>query len=151
MEVLEKLLRKIVRLDADVIAQQIYQRDVVQKFIIDLNTDKQLREGKNAEGQTLGVYKGVSYSVKKQRQPGRKAPMGVIDLYMKGSFYQSFKVIPKTDGFEIEADMDIHVKDFREKDNIKLPILGLDDENKDVLTSYLIPLMQEAITKALFS
>lgn len=142
MEELERILTNIANLDEDAILNKVYHKRLVQRFIIDLNTEKQLRLGKNANDDILGFYTSITYSIDKQDILSSKAKFGQVDLFVSGTFYRTFRIIPKPDGFVIEADTDIYDKDFEE---IYGNVVGLTDDSKELLLRFLVPFIQEAI------
>ncbi len=146
MDALINLLERFTALDIDTITSGIYKKDVVQKFIIELNTEKQIREGLNAEGDILGFYRSFSYAVSKQRISGNKAPFGQVDLYVSGRFFRTFRIIPRTGGFDIEANTSLYGDDF---ELIYGNVKGLTDESKGLLAIYLVDFIKKAIIKEL--
>lgn len=147
MLAIESIAKSVFTLDLNKILYGIYQREDVQRFIIDLNTDKQLREGFNSEGEQVGLYKSLSYARFKEGLSGRKAPNGVVDLFVSGKFYKTFKIKPEQDGFVISAQTDIYDGvDFEEKYG---NITGLNEENIKELQVFLVEHIQEEILESI--
>lgn len=146
MEELIEILETISNIDVDEVLFEVYKKDSFQRFAIDINTEEQLRRGLNREGGILGTYSSIGYALDKDKLSGRKAAFFVVDLFVTGRFYRTFKVTPLKDGFEIEAATDIYGDDF---DLIYGKVLGISDENIPNLITFVEDIVLEVLNKRL--
>lgn len=146
MEELIEILEFFVKLDANELLFEIYQQDSFQKFVIDLNTEDQLRLGLDAEGNLLRDYISIGYSLEKDKIPGRKAPFGIVDLFVSGRMYRTWRVNPLKDGFELIADTDLYGPDFNETLG-EGGVIGIMDENIEKLVSLLEESLLDRLNK----
>lgn len=104
------LAEKLSNLDASDLLQKVLKRSDVQAFIVNLNTEDQLKDRNvNALGVKLYVV-GGEYSITTQFLKG--VPAKNIDLYDTGDYYESFEVIPLKNGdAEITSNKQIHGAD----------------------------------------
>ena len=143
------LQRNLTQINTDKIFKTVWSEPLVQDFIIDLNTNQQLRKGKTASGDDVGQYRSEVYALAKQLLPGREAPEGVVDLVVTGTFYSTFDIIVTNKGFEIQAQTDIYDFDFI---NLYGPdILGLSQENINKLVVFIFPFFLEEFENQLFN
>lgn len=151
MTKLEEFLTRLAKLDVSALIKSVWELDHVQAFIIALNTEKggfgvtsQLFDlGIDSNGEDLGEYSDFTIEIKKSQG----LPFDHITLFDTGEFYDSFRVKPLNDGFEITADpikedTDLFVE-FGED------IVGLTTESIQELQKFIIPDVEEAIRKAL--
>lgn len=151
MDELIKYLNDVVKqLDEGKILKNIYAEPKVEQFIVSLNTEgqktSQLYElGQDADGQSLGNYSPFTIQMKLNGFGDRR--IDHITLKDTGEFYETFEVIPKKDGFVIKAnplkDGDDLTEQFGED------IIGLNDNNKEILSEFLAPFLQEKIRSIL--
>ena len=149
-------LEAILKLDLDTVALEISKQKGFQRLVIELNTEGQptsqlfkLGEdslGRPLKGKTIlkdGDY--TPFTVKEKRKKGQ--PTDRPTLKDTGGFYMSFRVIPFVGGFRIEADPI--------KDNTNLfeelgeDIVGLNDENLQIITDVYKEAIQEKVNKRL--
>lgn len=150
MDELEKLLKKIVSLNQDVLLKSVYSDSKVRQFIISLNTEgqktSQLYElGEDSKGGDLGNY--TDYSIQLKLDGFGDSRIDHITLKDTGDFYESFEVKPLKDGFRITAnplkeDTDL----FKE---FGADIVGLNEKNKEILARFILPYYQEEIKRAI--
>jgi len=139
MEELIKILTDFSNIDLDELLFDVYSDKEFQRFAININTEDQLRLGLNKEGDLLGEYQSIGYALFKDRLAGRRAPFKIVDLYVSGRFYRTFRINPLKDGFEIEADTDIYQAesgiDFEEQ----YPgVVGIEEEmNLEKITNFV--------------
>lgn len=101
---------------------------------LDLNT-KQLFEGRDSQGQSLGGYKSQSYAQFKRTLN----PAGVVDLKLTGSFYSGF--FAKTDKFPVLFDStDEKTSELKAKYGDE--IFGLDQNNLEEFRQEIKPEVQ---------
>lgn len=145
-----KLLRNVNRLDLDAVFKKMWAKGEVKRYIIALNTKgestSQLFElGEDSKGRSLGNY--APSTVEYKFNEGQR--FDHITLEDTGGFYKSFKVIPLSDGFRIEADP---LKDdtnlFREYGE---DIVGLNKENTQLLAAFIKEDFEKELVKRLFS
>lgn len=127
-----KQLLRLLFLDAD-----------IQELVIELNTQNQLFEkGIDSEGVSLdsigGGYAPATVFIKtNERTPSQ--PVDRITLKDTGEFYESFRVLPQSDGILITAETLKDGKDLQIRWGAD--ILGLTEESKKMLIFNLIPLL----------
>lgn len=139
-------LKKLKEYDVNEILFDIWKTFAVQEFIIQLNTEglptSQLYEdGIDSLGVGLGNYTPFSIEIK---LAGGESGLGDtridhITLKDRGVFYDSFKVIPKKNGFGIIANFIVEDgKDLRDRfgNNLK----GLTKENERILIDFIKPI-----------
>lgn len=109
---------------------EIQQRDESKDLIINLNTDKQLYEGKTADEGELGTYSPFTVVIKKQKNQ----PSDRVTLKDTGDFYSSFKVTAKKNETIIFADT---IKGDKDLEEVYGNILGLNEENLSIYREYI--------------
>lgn len=108
---------------------------------IDLNT-KQLFEGRDAQGQSLGGYRSQAYADFKRTLN----PRGVVDLKLTGSFYNGF--FAKADRFPVMfSSTDEKTGELKEKYGDE--IFGLDQSNLEEFRQEIKPEVQSLFRKLL--
>lgn len=145
-----KLLDNIIALNESQIINEVLSIKEVQEFIIDLNTEGQLREGFNSLGASLSDI-GGEYSLltlKISRSKGRpKKSRSIVDLHDEGDLYRSFRIIIKPKSFVITADTDKGDTDLLQR--YGKDVLGLTDEHLqlviDELKEKIIPIIRRKI------
>ena len=148
-ESLRHIANNIASIDINSILNKLWKDTVVQDFILEeLNQDNQLRKGLKSDGGIVGQYVSDAYANFKQARPGRRAPKGIVDLYVTGDFYRTFRVIPINNGFEITANTSLYEDtDFAVKYGDE--ILGLSQDSILKLQEFLIPLIRQEILKVI--
>ena len=140
MEVFYKLIKNINKLNINKLLNELLRTNDVQNFIIDLNTRKQLfNKGIDSNDETLGEYAPYTIQLKIEDN----LPINRITLYQTGDFYRSFKIKVKKDYFEIDANPE--KGDNNLFDDFGIDILGLNEDSKEKLINYLLPLLLENI------
>lgn len=140
MEALRKLAKKTKRLSMQNAMRALLKDKELQDFVIQLNTEEQLFEGINAEGESLADI-GGEYREKTKRIKEKKGqPTDRVTLFDTGEFYESFFVKAGKDAFSIIADT------IKEDEDLQLrwgsELLGLTDYSKDQLILKMIPLIR---------
>ena len=134
MAELEKLLRKMIKLNQTELLRRGLKSPKLKKLILDLNRIDQLFEqGINAKGVSLGEY-AVSTILGTARFKGKiekGQPTDRVTLKDTGDFYNSFDIDFNNDGFEIIATE----KEFL-LDKYK-GILGLTTDNLEEAIQYI--------------
>jgi len=125
------------RLDRDKILFEIWSKPFVQDKIIDLNHE-QLLQGLNGEGEILGFYASREYARFKAGRAGRKAPFGVVDLFLNGDFFDTFRVLPNNRGFVLDAITDLHGWDMEKRYGTQ--IIKLSNESLQKLIDFIRPI-----------
>ena len=125
--------------------------------IIELNQVEQLSEGVDAKDQRIKTISaseqgaGNVYSfmaINERRAKGLQTDN--VDLNFTGSFWKTFKVVKVNNGWNVEADFNIHGEDIRENFDSSYDFTGLTDENFDYLVNQLIfPELEKRIRKQL--
>ncbi len=144
------ILNGIISLDIDLVAQEIARTNDFKKLVITLNTEGQPTSqlfslGEDATGRNLKSI-GGDYSPFTKIEKARKGqPTDRVTLKDEGDFYRSFNVIPFKGGFTIEADTFKDGQDLQDRwgDNI----LGLNDENINIIINFYINAIQEKINQ----
>lgn len=112
-----------------------YVRDN-KEFVVELNR-QQLRKGIKADDtEVTPYYANIKYK-------GRRKP---VDLYLKGDFYRSFRVVLGNDGFYIEA------RDYKSEMLLKkygAEVLGINFKSLEILRTTFYLYLQKEIRKEL--
>tara|TARA_R110000765_G_scaffold67450_3_gene130287 strand:+ start:875 stop:1318 length:444 start_codon:yes stop_codon:yes gene_type:complete len=133
---LVRLAEVLGKLSANDLLFRVLSRDDVQAFIINLNTEDQLKT-KNQDA--LGVKLSSNdpfggYSITTQYLKNTTADK--VTLYDTGDYYESFVVIPyRNASFDIESNTSIHGEDLRERWGANIE--GIDSQNFIRLNVYL--------------
>lgn len=145
----DKVLNNIKKLDHIEILVKVLNKREVKKFIIFLNTEKQLRLGLDSKDDILGLYKSFSYASEKKSAGGR-APFGVIDLHVDGDYYKTYKVTVFNNGdFEITSNTVKPDRNLRDIVGISQNIEGLTEKNFDLFIEFITPIYAEETRKAI--
>lgn len=149
MLAVQKIFANIKKLDQNKILVSVLNQKAVKDFIIFQNTENQLRLGLDSKDDLFGLYSTFSYASFKQRNPGRKAKFGTVDLHLTGQFYRSFMIDVLTDGgFIIDADTDKGDNDLAER--YGQDIIGLTDRSFEEFIDFILPLFIDATEKEIF-
>jgi len=141
----EKLNQKFRKFDVDRILREVWKNSKVQQKIIELNTKDQLFEkGEDSLGVSLGNYSPFTIQIKVSK--GQR--IDHITLNDTGEFYNSFKILPKIKGFDIEANGDKGGGDNL-FDDFGQDIVGLNEENLLILCAFIRPFFIAEAKKAL--
>ena len=140
---IEDIINNALNLNEDHAWFQVIDREI-QWEIIRLNTIDQLfDEGLKSDGSYLPDYSPASVQIFGKRE-------GHIQLHDTGDFYRSFVVKVDSKGFDIIADTK---KGIGAKDDLLrygIDILGLTDENTEVITNALIIKYREYLEEKLW-
>jgi len=134
MAELEKLLRKMIKLNQTELLRSGLKNPKLKNLILDLNRIDQLFEqGINAKGVSLGEY-AVSTILGTAGFKGKIAkgqPTDRVTLKDTGEFYESFDIDFNNDGFEIIAtDKEFLLDKYK-------GILGLTTDNLEEAIQYI--------------
>jgi hypothetical protein len=139
---LRKLFNFFLELDVDELAFFVSNQNEFKDLVIELNTQKQLFDkGQDSTGKSLGEYR--PFTVREKRRKGQ--PTDRVTLKDTGDFYESFNVQPFFGGFIIDADAEKDDKDLR--DVYGEDIIGLNDENLQIIIDYYLDAFKEEIRK----
>lgn len=142
-------LKAIAKLKERQLFKIVFDDKRAKDLIIDLNTQKQLKErGINSMGQLLssvgGKYSPVTIGISQAKGQPKKSEY-IIDLHDTGEFYRSFRVIVSQGQIEITADTikddDDLIQDWGED------ILGLTENNLQILQDFAILAYQKEVRK----
>lgn len=152
---LEEQLRQFLKLDESKTFFTVIKGKQVQQVAINLNTLEQLfKEGRDADGEIIGVYsaftemvnsgrtftfKGVT-KTKREGQP--------IFLFEEGDFYGSWTVKIDKDGLTLIADP--MKEDTNLVEDFGTAIIGLNDESKEKFAEAILPMVIEATRQQMF-
>lgn len=127
----------------DIIFQVLGSNENLRKEILDLNRLGQLfKKGEDSKGTDLNTMtqSGFGYSQftinekKKKNQPTNR-----VTLFDTGDFYKSFRLVIRPTYMEIEADA--QKDDGNLFDDFGNDIVGLSEDNLDLLRGKLLPLV----------
>lgn len=143
MQSVNNLITKIRAFDINLIYVNVFSLQVVQDFVIDLNTQKQLfDENVGSENVLLPMYSPVTMSLKPEGYPDR------FTLNDTGDFYDSFKLEIGRNYFLIIADGDKEDENILDKYS-DFEVLGLTEDSKDLLVDFIKPFIRKEIKNAL--
>ena len=135
------------KLNRDEILKTIWSDPFVQDFIIELNTEQQLKIGKLGNGGDMPEAGPNYLAAKRARIGGQNAPTDKVNLFFSGDFFRTFDIQITETGFVIIANTSIYGKDF--KDLYGFDILGLNEENIQKLIQFIRDDYQAEIAKRL--
>ena len=142
-----KLGQNAQKLNRDEILKTIWSDPFVQDFIIELNTEQQLKIGKLGNGGDMPEA-GPNYLAAKRAEIGfQNAPTDKVNLFFTGDFFRTFDIQVTQTGFVIIANTAIYGKDF--KDLYGFDILGLNEESIQKLIQFIRDDYQAEIAKRL--
>ena len=134
MAELEKLLRKMIKLNQTELLRRGLKSPNLKKLILDLNRIDQLFEqGINAKGVSLGEYAITTIlgTAKFKGKIEKGQPTDRVTLKDTGEFYESFDIDFNNDGFEIIAtDKEFLLDKYK-------GILGLTTDNLEEAIQYI--------------
>lgn len=147
-----KSLEKAVKLDFNSLFFKVWKKRAVQKFIEELNR-QQLAKSIDSKGVQLsyktkdGVLRtGYSFFTAKASR-GRKKEGDPFTLEDTGEFYKSIKALPELVGVDFFADLEKDKKFLKKR--FGKNIVGLTNENIEILRKFVLPILQEEIKKEL--
>jgi hypothetical protein len=125
--------------------------------IIELNQIEQLQEGIDAldqkiisisaKEQKLGNVYSV-YTIQERKALGLQTDK--VDLRVTGRFWNTFKVVKVSKGWQIQANYTVNGDDIRVNFDSKYDFTGLTDSNLEVLVyQYIMPLLEKKILNRL--
>lgn len=132
-----KIARRAQRLTSGAVFLLVFSTPEVKRLIIELNTEGQLRFGKLSDGSTLPDYSRISQDLFDK-------PDGPIQLFDTGDFYDSFTIQSVTKEF-IQISADPIKGDTNLFERYGIDVLGLTDENIEVLNEMVIPRIIEYV------
>ncbi len=138
-------------MDEDVLLKRIYSKSTVEQFIVSLNTEGQPTSqlyalGVDANGNQLEPPYTVNTIQFKLNGFG-DSRIDHVTLKDTGDFYESFIVKALKDGFEITANPIKGGNDLTEK--YGEDIIGISEQNKEILSQFLQPFLEEEIRNAI--
>jgi hypothetical protein len=139
LDKLINLAKKISKIDIHKLINNVLADFDVQKYIIDLNQDKQLLEGKNSLGKVIGVYKNTYIS----KGGEYKVAGEPINLFDTGAFFDSFEIRLGEKEFYIDANY--YKGEYSLVYEYGEEIIGLSQESKDALSVLLKKRLLEEI------
>lgn len=152
---LKQQVKVFTKLDINKLINKILKDRKFQEYILDLNRVDQLFQGIDSKGKELDGYApytevlnaGVRFTYKGERRS--KSAGTPIFLYDTGEFYGSFVINIGGDYFEIDADpIKVNEETGEVTDlflNFGVDILGLTDDNLQILINVLTEKITEAI------
>lgn len=140
-------------LDVDKMLSKIM--DGLSESIIKINQDDQLDFGIDAKGRIIKTDSAIGGNVyafatiKKRGERGKQTDN--VDLNFTGKFWKTFKVKKVSEGWDVQADFDIHGDSIWENfSEGKFDFLGLTDENlKDFVLKEVLPKLEIEIKRFL--
>ena len=150
MDDFTKFVNDFQKFDVNKILFEVWKKFKVESYIVQLNTEglrtSQLYEqGKDSKGRNLGSYTPYTIQLKLNGDGDRRVDH--ITLKDSGDFYESFEVKANSKGFEILADGRVKGGDL--KDRFGIDIIGLSEENKNILVEFIEPFFIEEAKKFL--
>ena len=141
-----KEFRKIAK-DPTKLYTEVWKDALVQDYIVYLNTENQLKQGKRQDGQPMREYASLSYLNAKRAAGLRSIPGEETDLFVSGRFYDTFEVKVLKDGFKVLANTDIYGWDFEETYGL---VRGLSPENTALLREFIKEILPEILQREIF-
>ncbi len=125
--------------------------------IIELNQVEQLSEGIDAldqriktisaEEQGAGEVYGA-FAIQERQAEGLQTEN--VDLKFTGEFWKTFKIVKVAQGWEIQANFNIHGEDIRDNFDSSYDFTGLTPENLEFLVhQYVLPRLEKRIKERL--
>lgn len=118
--------------------------------IIEINQVDQLDFGIDAKGQVIKTLKAqgsnvyANYTIAKRRDKNLQTDN--VDLKNTGSFWNTFKVVKISGGWNVDANFNIHGEDIRANFNSDYDFTGLTPENlEDFVLSEVLPELEKRI------
>jgi hypothetical protein len=153
-EALKDLVKNIKKVNADTLSLSVFVLPEIKVFIIRLNrVDQIYKEGLDANDKIIGTYSWTTAMFNGENQYVFEGIVSVkkfgepYTLFDTGSFFESFNVVYKKDGFIITADTEKEDKDLMDYGEI----LGLTADSKNELSKKMLPFLQESLRKHLLS
>lgn len=113
-------------------------------FLADLNR-KQMRQGFNSEGTSIGTYFSESYAIFKQERPGRLADKWEVDLFLEGYFSKG--IFAKVEGESILFDS-TDSKSVKLENKYGKTIFGLSQKSiSELIPDLIYVIIQDINTK----
>lgn len=147
LEPLEKIAKQASKLDINKLLQEVFSDKSLQQLILNLNKD-QLNQGETPEGDVIGFYRSLSYSLFKDSLANYEASFGVVNLKVTGEFYDSLTFTNGKTEFTINADP------IREDTNLfekygEDRILGINEENINIILQQVSKRLKRIIIQTL--
>lgn len=124
----------------------------LEKSIIQINQIDQLSFGIDAKSQVIKTLKSNSpnvyanFTIKERKARGLQTDN--VDLNFTGGFWKTFKVVKVQDGWEVQANFNIHGEDIRVNFDTKFDFLGVSPDNlEDFVLSEVLPKLENKINK----
>lgn len=143
MQSVNNLINKIRAFDINLIYVNVFSLQVVQDFVIDLNTQNQLfDENVGSENVLLPMYSPITMNLKPDGYPDR------FTLNDTGDFYDSFRLEIGSNYFLIAADGNKEDENILDKYS-DFKVLGLTEDSKELLVDFIKPFIKQEIKNAL--
>lgn len=149
MEAILKVFKNSKKLDINVILFEIWKDPRVQLLVEQLNTEGKptsqlFIKGQDAFGESFGEYSTNTIL----RKVVKGQPIDRVTFKDTGDFYETYIFKPLRDGFEVDMDPVKDGENILEKFGTKiLDVLGLDDENIEIVGNFITEMLIEK-TKA---
>ena len=149
MDILRQIAVSTQKLTDVFIATQVFSKEFVKEFIIELNTRGQLFDKReDSLGNLLPVYSKLTEVI----TGGAKKAGESFTLFDTGEFYESFFIQVDSNGdFDIKADT-LKADEGIVTDLLDIAspfIIGLTNESKSELAAFITPIIQTLARKTL--
>lgn len=149
---LKTLQNRITKLNLNLLLKKIFNNREVKDFVIERNQEQLYYRGIDAKGNKIKTYHANSPNVYSNRTISIKSskgqPTGVVTLKDTGEFYKTFKETGQNEYAEITANFEVHGESISENVDTE-NILGLIQENKNVLIEFIKPMFVKNFREAL--
>lgn len=150
-----KQFQQALTFDLELAIDRIMMNPRVRKEIIELNQKEQLSEGIDAKAQRIRTISATEqndgnvyshYTIFKRGADGLQTTN--VDLKDSGAFWNTFKVVAVSEGWDVLADFNIHMDDIRDNFESKFDFLGLTPDNLDYFAfNIFFPELKKEIDK----
>ena len=148
IESMIRLGRNAQKLNNNDILKVIWSDPFVQDFIIDLNTNQQLKKGVLGNGGDMPEASPEWLNFKRSTRGSNNFPTDKVNLFFTGDFFRTFDIQITGTGFIIIANTTIYGRDF--KDRYGFDILGLNNDSIQKLIDFIrIDYKEELIRRLL--
>ncbi|NQY01491.1 MAG: hypothetical protein HRU18_12055 [Pseudoalteromonas sp.] len=147
LEAMIKVGQNAQRLTTDEILKVIWSDPFVQDYIVELNTNQQLKQGKLGNGGDMPEAGESWLNFKKAVKGADNFPSDKVNLFFSGEFFDTFDIEVLNNGFLIVANTAIYGRDFQTI--YGFDILGLNEENLQKLINFIREDYQEELARRL--
>lgn len=138
-------LRNTLLFSFDLALDNVMNRPRVRKELIELNQKEQLQEGIDATGKRIRTISaeeqggGNVYSLFTINERNKKGlQINNVNLRDTGAFWNTFRVVNVSNGWDIVADYDIHSSSILDNFDKKYDFTGLTAENLDYFVNMVV-------------